>query len=71
MFLNWKSDPVTKFIFEELEYMRTDLEESLSNPTAIMKPDGQLQLARWLGKIEGITAILEVDINDPEEGIYD
>lgn len=61
-FRSWMRDPVTKGIFAELKAVRAGYNERLTDANHIM--GDQLNLAKWLGKREGLDILLQIEAVD-------
>lgn len=72
-FMEWKENPITEEIFKALEETREmDIQSLISGNTLCTDPGETAQLtARIVGKIEGLTQLLDIgyDVSEGEEDV--
>lgn len=64
IFTIWKNDPVTAFMFSQLQRLRESIEAGLKDETIILSDGGQLKLARLLGQRDGLDTVLNMSYED-------
>lgn len=62
----WRSDNVTKQMFEALALIRQDIESNMLDASTILGANAQVTLAKLCGNRELIDFVLNVDIEDIE-----
>jgi hypothetical protein len=61
MFKIWKNDPITKFVFSELETLKLNISAALTDTSFLLAEDSRVKIARLVGERDAIDSILNIN----------
>lgn len=65
-FVDWKNQPITKIIFENLNTIREEINLTLTNSDVLLGKDSHVQIPRLIGYREGVDLLLQISYEDLE-----